>query len=110
MHRLIVVFAAGGAMVTPNLLSAISLTSKKDTGRNISTQSSTNSIGQILDPVLGTWLIAGSIVLVAIAFLYFFKNPHKKIYHIVIVRLKNQDRFAVSPEISGKNKDLIVTN
>lgn len=59
IYGLIVVFAAGGAMVTPNLLSAVSLISKKDTGRNISIQSSTNSIGQILGPILGTWLIAG---------------------------------------------------
>ena len=59
VYGLIVVFAAGGAMVTPNLLSAVSLISKKDTGRNISLQSSTNSIGQILGPILGTWLIAG---------------------------------------------------
>jgi len=85
VYGLIVVFAAGGAMVTPNLLSAVSLISKKNTGRNISIQSSTNSIGQILGPVLGTWLIAGgfyypfiiagSIVLLAIGCLFFFKNP-----------------------------------
>ena len=77
VYALIIVFAAGGAMVTPNLLSAVSLISKKNTGRNISIQSSTNSIGQILGPVLGTWLItggfyypfiiAGIIVLVAIS-------------------------------------------
>ena len=59
VYGLIIVFAAGGAMVTPNLLSAVSLTSKENTGRNISIQSSTNSIGQILGPILGTWLIAG---------------------------------------------------
>ncbi|SDR98519.1 MFS transporter, DHA1 family, multidrug resistance protein [Gillisia sp. Hel1_33_143] len=85
VYALIVVFAAGGAMVTPNLLSAVSLISNKDTGRNISIQSSTNSIGQILGPVLGTWLItggfyypfiiAGIIVLVAISTLFFLKNP-----------------------------------
>ena len=59
VYGLIILFAAGGAMVTPNLLSAVSLTSKENTGRNISIQSSTNSIGQILGPILGTWLIAG---------------------------------------------------
>ena len=59
VYGLIIVFAAGGAMITPNLLSAVSLTSKENTGRNISIQSSTNSIGQILGPILGTWLIAG---------------------------------------------------
>ncbi|UJH91862.1 MFS transporter [Antarcticibacterium sp. 1MA-6-2] len=57
VYGLIVVFAAGGAMVTPNLLSAVSLISNKNTGRNISIQSSTNSIGQILGPILGIWLI-----------------------------------------------------
>jgi DHA1 family multidrug resistance protein-like MFS transporter len=59
IYGLIVVFAAGGAMVTPNLLSAISLISKENTGKNLSIQSSTNSIGQILGPILGTWLITG---------------------------------------------------
>lgn len=60
IYALIIVFAVGGAMVTPNLLSAVSLISQVNTGRNISIQSSTNSIGQILGPVIGTWLIAGS--------------------------------------------------
>ena len=59
VYGLIVVFAAGGAMVTPNLLSAVSLISKNDTGRNISIQSSANSIGQVLGPIMGTWLITG---------------------------------------------------
>ncbi len=59
VYGLIIVYAAGGAMVTPNVLSAVSLISKKDIGRNISIQSSTGSIGQILGPVIGTWLIAG---------------------------------------------------
>ncbi|WCO01317.1 MFS transporter [Psychroserpens ponticola] len=78
IYGLIIVFAAGGAMVTPNLLSAVSLISQENTGRNISIQSSTNSIGQILGPVLGTWLvaggfyypfiIAGSVVLVTVGF------------------------------------------
>ncbi len=87
IYGLIVMFAAGGAMVTPNLLSAVSLISKKNTGRNISIQSSTNSIGQILGPVLGTWLIAGgfyypfiiagSTVLAAMGSVYFLKQPNK---------------------------------
>jgi DHA1 family multidrug resistance protein-like MFS transporter len=73
-------------MVTPNLLSAVSLLSKENAGSNISLQTSANSIGQILGPVLGTWLIAGgyyypfiiagSIVLIAIIFLFFLKIPH----------------------------------
>ena len=85
----IIIFAAGGAMVTPNLLSAVSLISKENTGRNISIQSSTNSIGQILGPVLGTWLIAGGFyypfiiagttILGAMGLVYFLKRPNKGI-------------------------------
>ncbi|PIB38633.1 MFS transporter [Maribacter sp. 4G9] len=84
VYGMIILFASGGAMVTPNLLSAVSLLSKEDTGRNISIQSSTNSIGQILGPVLGTWLlaggfyypfiIAGSVVLVAIGLVYYLRK------------------------------------
>ncbi|WP_338359855.1 MFS transporter [Yeosuana marina] len=59
VYAMIVIFAIGGALVTPNLLSAVSLISKKNTGRNISIQSSTNSVGQILGPILGVWLISG---------------------------------------------------
>jgi len=88
VYGLIVVFAAGAAMVTPNLLSAVSLISQENTGRNISIQSSTNSIGQILGPVIGTWLvvggfyypfiIAGIIILVAIGLLYFFNSVRQR--------------------------------
>ena len=60
VYGLIIMFAAGGALVTPNLLSVVSLTSKENTGRNISIQSATGSVGQILGPVVGTWLIADS--------------------------------------------------
>ena len=84
VYGMIIIFASGGAMVTPNLLSAVSLLSKEDTGRNISIQSSTNSIGQILGPILGTWLlaggfyypfvIAGSVVLVAIGLVYYLRK------------------------------------
>jgi len=80
-YGIIIVFAIGGVMVTPNLISAVSLVSKENIGRNISIQSSTNIIGQILGPIIGTWLIlggfyypfifAGIVVFMAIAF-YFF--------------------------------------
>ncbi|WP_166961638.1 MFS transporter [Yeosuana marina] len=59
VYVMIIIFAIGGALVTPNLLSAVSLISKENTGRNISIQSSTNSVGQILGPILGVWLISG---------------------------------------------------
>lgn len=84
VYTLIILFASGGAMVTPNLLSSISLLSKVNTGRNISIQSSANSIGQILGPVLGTWLlaggfyypfmIAGSVVWLAIGLVYYLRK------------------------------------
>ncbi|TVZ28666.1 DHA1 family multidrug resistance protein-like MFS transporter [Gillisia sp. Hel_I_86] len=59
VYGLIIIFAVGGAMVTPNLLSAVSLLSKENAGSNISIQTSANSVGQILGPLLGTWMIAG---------------------------------------------------
>ena len=87
VYTMIILFAGGAAMVTPNLLSAVSLISKENTGRNISIQSSTNSIGQILGPVLGTWLIAGGFyypfiiagatALVAIGMVYFLKDQNE---------------------------------
>jgi MFS transporter, DHA1 family, multidrug resistance protein len=84
VYGLIIVFATGGALVTPNLLSAVSLISNNEIGRNISLQSSTNSVGQILGPLLGTWFVstsfyvpfifAGSLSLVTIGFLFFLKK------------------------------------
>jgi len=59
VYIMIIIFAIGGALVTPILLSAVSLISKENIGRNISIQSSTNSVGQILGPILGVWLISG---------------------------------------------------
>tara|TARA_R110002049_G_scaffold125135_2_gene280764 strand:- start:786 stop:2018 length:1233 start_codon:yes stop_codon:yes gene_type:complete len=90
VYLMIILFASGGAMVTPNLISAVSLISKENTGRNISIQSSTNSIGQILGPVLGTWLIAGgfyypfiiagAIVLGAMGLVYFLQHQDKEVH------------------------------
>ena len=90
----IIIFAAGGAMVTPNLLSAVSLISKENTGRNISIQSSTNSIGQILGPVLGTWLIAGGFyypfiiagttVLASLGLVYFLRKQDNEFDQILL--------------------------
>ena len=88
VYVLIVTFATGGAIVTPNLLSAVSLLSKEKAGSNISVQTSANSVGQILGPVIGTWLmtggfyfpfiIAGIIILTAIGLLYFYKSFNSK--------------------------------
>lgn len=84
IYGLIVVFAAGGALVTPNLLSAVSLISDRNTGRNLSIQTSFGSVGQIAGPILGTWLIAGGfkfpfiiggiIALSSIVLLYYFNQ------------------------------------
>ncbi|MGY5849666.1 MFS transporter [Salegentibacter sp. F14] len=88
VYVLIVTFATGGAIVTPNLLSAVSLLSKEKAGSNISVQTSANSVGQILGPIIGTWLIAGGfyypfiiagiIILTAIGLLYFYKSFNSK--------------------------------
>jgi len=97
VYTMIILFAGGGAMVTPNLLSAVSLISKENTGRNISIQSSTNSIGQILGPVLGTWLIAGGFyypfiiagatALVAMGLVYFLKQQNKEVDPVLLADL-----------------------
>lgn len=88
VYVLIVTFAAGGAMVTPNLLSAVSQLSKEKAGSNISVQTSANSVGQILGPIIGTWLIAGGfyypfiiagiIIITFIGLLYFYKSSNDK--------------------------------
>lgn len=89
IYGLIVVFAAGGALVTPNLLSAVSLISSTNTGRNLSIQTSFGSVGQIAGPVLGTWLIAGGfklpfiiggiIALCSIFLLYYLKQNKRTV-------------------------------
>jgi DHA1 family multidrug resistance protein-like MFS transporter len=53
---MIIVFAVGGAMVTPNLIAMISFIDKNHTGADLSLQTSVNSIGQVLGPILGIWL------------------------------------------------------
>ena len=88
VYVLIVTFATGGAIVTPNLLSAVSLLSKEKAGSNISVQTSANSVGQILGPIIGTWLIAGGfyypfiiagiIIITFIGLLYFYKSFNSK--------------------------------
>ena len=100
VYLMIILFAAGGAMVTPNLLSAVSLISKENTGRNISIQSSTNSIGQILGPVLGTWLIAGGFyypfiiagatVLGALGLVYFLRQQGNEVERVLLADQHNK--------------------
>ena len=55
VFAMIIIFAAGGAMVTPNLIASISFIDENNTGAYLSTQTSINSIGQVLGPLLGMW-------------------------------------------------------
>lgn len=54
---LIVLFAVGGAMIVPQLSALISLADGRNTAKNLSVQASVNNAGQILGPLLGTWLL-----------------------------------------------------
>ncbi|WP_339869699.1 MFS transporter [uncultured Algoriphagus sp.] len=56
VFTMIIIFATGGAMVTPNLIASISFIDESNTGTYLSTQTSTNSIGQVLGPLLGMWI------------------------------------------------------
>ena len=56
VYSMIIIFATGGAMVTPNLIASISFIDENNTGTYLSTQTSTNSIGQVLGPLLGMWI------------------------------------------------------
>ena len=56
VFTMIIIFATGGAMVTPNLIASISFIDENNTGTYLSTQTSTNSIGQVLGPLLGMWI------------------------------------------------------
>ncbi len=56
VYAMIVLFAIGGAMVAPNLIAMISFIDKDHIGSHIAMQTSFNSIGQILGPILGVWL------------------------------------------------------
>nr|WKN38640.1 MFS transporter [Tunicatimonas sp. TK19036] len=56
VYMMIIVFATGGAMITPNLITMISFIDENRKGANLSTQTSFNSIGQVLGPLAGMWL------------------------------------------------------
>lgn len=58
VYAMIIVFAIGGAMITPNIIAKISFIDNNHTGTNLSLQTSVNSIGQVLGPILGIWLYA----------------------------------------------------
>jgi DHA1 family multidrug resistance protein-like MFS transporter len=56
VYGLIILFAVGGALIAPQLTALISLKDETNTAKNLSYQSSVNSMGQVLGPVVGTWL------------------------------------------------------
>lgn len=56
VFTMIIIFATGGAMVTPNLITSISFIDENNTGTYLSIQTSANSIGQVLGPLLGIWI------------------------------------------------------
>lgn len=56
VYMMIIIFATGGAMITPNLITMISFIDENRRGVNLSTQTSVNSAGQVLGPLAGMWL------------------------------------------------------
>ena len=54
---LIGLLAAGGAFITPNITSLISLKGGKDSGSALGIQKSIDSLGQVVGPILGSWLL-----------------------------------------------------
>lgn len=49
--------AAGGAFITPNVTSLISLKGEKVAGEALGIQKSTDSLGQVIGPIIGSWLL-----------------------------------------------------
>jgi DHA1 family multidrug resistance protein-like MFS transporter len=56
VYSMIIIFATGGALVTPNLIASISFIDENNTGAYLSTQTSVISIGQVIGPLLGMWI------------------------------------------------------
>jgi DHA1 family multidrug resistance protein-like MFS transporter len=54
---LIGLLAAGGALITPNITAIISLQGKKEAGGALGIQKSTDSLGQVIGPIAGSWLL-----------------------------------------------------
>ena len=62
VYLLIIFFAVGGALIAPQLTAMVSLHDDNNIAKNLSFQTSANSVGQIVGPLIGTWL-AGEWVL-----------------------------------------------
>ncbi len=56
VNILIALMAFGMAVVTPNLLTAITTYNQRNSGQNLAVLSSFNGLGQIAGPVFGTWI------------------------------------------------------
>lgn len=86
VYILIVLFATGGAMIVPQLSALISLADGSHTAKNLSVQASVNNAGQILGPLLGTWLIgnlnfipfliSGGVLIIPVLILKRWRNQH----------------------------------
>ena len=55
---LVGLLAIGGAFVIPNLTSIITLKGKPHVGQALGIQNSVNSLGQVIGPIAGSWLLA----------------------------------------------------
>ena len=55
---LVGLLAIGGAFVIPNLTSIITLKGKPYVGQALGIQNSVNSLGQVIGPIAGSWLLA----------------------------------------------------
>jgi len=62
VYSLIILFAIGGAMIAPQLTAMVSLQDDSNTAKNLSYQTSVNSVGQILGPLIGTWLVGKQVL------------------------------------------------
>lgn len=54
---LVGLLAAGGAFITPNITSIISLKGSRAAGEALGIQNSVNSLGQVIGPIAGSWLL-----------------------------------------------------
>jgi len=76
--------AAGGAFITPNVTSLISLKGEEVAGEALGIQKSTDSLGQVIGPIIGSWLLTlntslpyflvGTVVIVVAIFLFTSKK------------------------------------
>ncbi len=81
---LIGLLATGGAFITPNITSLISLKGGEEAGEALGIQKSTDSLGQVIGPIAGSWLLTvnnslpylltGAVVIVVALFLSRSKN------------------------------------